>query len=91
MAAPKNPVGPKSDKIWRDAIMRAVKREVEKGGGRKLEKLADKLVERGLDGDVSAMREIGDRIDGKPVQAISGADGGAVVIQVVTGVPERGN
>jgi len=64
--------GGKPDKIWRDALMRAVKREIANGPGRKLEMLADKLVDKALEGDVSALKEIGDRIDGKPAQAITG-------------------
>ncbi len=70
--------GHKSDKLWRDAIMVAVKRQAT--GGKKTKKLAmlaDKLVERGLDGDITAMKEIGDRLDGKPAQSVElgGKDG----------------
>jgi len=72
LAAPKNPVGAKSDKIWRDAIQRAVKRRLQgKSGPQALDQLADRLVEAGLEGDVSAMKEIGDRLDGKPVQGVA--------------------
>lgn len=64
--------GPKSDKIWADAVRRAVKRRLddEEGKPQKLERLADKLVGAGLAGDISALREIGDRLDGKPSQSI---------------------
>lgn len=64
--------GHKTDKLWRDALMRAVKRAV--GNGKKtkrLEALADKCVERGLAGDMQAIKEIGDRLDGKPAQAVN--------------------
>lgn len=76
MAAPINPKGAKSDKIWRDAVMRAVRRL---GGdtppksttkAQRLDLLADALVAKGLEGDVPAIREVGDRLDGKAVQAI---------------------
>ena len=40
-------------------------------GGTKLRALADKLVEQGLAGNVHALREIADRLDGKSVQAIN--------------------
>jgi hypothetical protein len=69
MAAPKRTVGPKSDKIWRDAVMLAVKREDETGKPF-LRKLADQLVKKAADGDVSALKEIGDRLDGRPAQSI---------------------
>ncbi len=32
--------------------------------------MAQKLVERCLEGDIAALREIGDRLDGKPTQAV---------------------
>lgn len=38
----------------------------------RLERLADMLVSKGLGGEVPALREIGDRLDGKPAQAITG-------------------
>lgn len=91
MAAPKNPVGAKSDKVWRDAIMRAVKRRDSGEDPQALEKLADTLVTVALTGDVPALKEIGDRLDGKPAQAITGGDGGAVEIigRLVWGNPEK--
>lgn len=77
MAAPINPKGAKSDKIWRAAVMRAVRRletdEAPKDTKpeQRLERLADQLVEKGLTGDVPALREIGDRLDGKPMQTVA--------------------
>ena len=41
------------------------------GNGKKLRSLAEKLIERADQGDISALREIGDRMDGKAVQAIA--------------------
>lgn len=84
MAAPKRPAGAKSDKLWRDAIHRAVKERREgKGRPQALENLARKLVDAGLDGDVAALKEIGDRLDGKAVQPISGDAEGPPVTFVV--------
>lgn len=86
MAAPKKPAGAKSDKIWRDAIMRAVKRRLAgEGEPQALEKLADKLVDEGLNGDISAIREIGDRLDGKPSQQVNvnGDDDGGPVRMII--------
>ena len=85
MAARKQPSkGGKPDKIWRDAIMRAVKR-VQKGDKTQaLERLADKLVQEGINGNVVALKEIGDRLDGRPPQAHTGPDGeGPIVVQLV--------
>lgn len=69
-----NPGGrPKRDKLWRDAIMRAVKRR-EQDDPQALEKLADKLLTLVDGGDISAMKEFGDRMDGKVPTAIVGDD-----------------
>ena len=42
-----------------------------------LRRIADKLVEKAIDGEPWAVKEIMDRVDGKAIQAteISGADG----------------
>jgi hypothetical protein len=40
-------------------------------GGTKLRALADKLVEEGLSGNVHALKEIADRLDGRVPQAIT--------------------
>ena len=90
MAAPNNPKGAKSDKLWRDAIMRAVKRRMSgEGDPQALDKLASKCVDMGLEGDMQAIKEIGDRLDGRPAQAIIGGDDDdpAVKMMIVTGVP----
>jgi len=66
--------GNKQEKIWADAVKRAVHRRLDdvEGKPRKLEHLADKLVGRALDGEVSALKEIGDRLDGRSTQQIDG-------------------
>ena len=62
---------PKSDKIWSDAVQRAVKRRLENEDGKpqKIERLADKLVDFALEGHGWAMQEIGNRLDGRPHQS----------------------
>ena len=84
-----NPGGrPKRAKLWQDAIIRAIKRR-EQDDPQALEKLADKLLSQVAAGDVAAMREFGDRVDGKVAQAIVGDDEAdpVTVRQIVTGVP----
>jgi hypothetical protein len=44
MAAPKNPAGAKSDKLWRNAIMLAVHRDATGGNGKYINNLATQLV-----------------------------------------------
>lgn len=73
----------KADKIWTDAVRRALHRESEgKGSPKWLDVLANRLVESAADGDVSALREVGDRIEGKPTQRMEhgGPDGGDIPI-----------
>lgn len=68
------PVGNKNatkNKAWEEALRRALLAE----DGKKLRDIADKLIEKALEGDVSALREIGDRIDGKPTQALEHSGG----------------
>ncbi len=65
-----NPGGRKrTETIFRDAILLALKRE---DGDNKLKiaKLAEALVDKAIDGDVPAAREVMDRIDGRVPQPI---------------------
>ncbi len=73
--------------------MVAVKRQTT--GGKKTKKLAmlaDKLVERALEGDITAMKEIGDRLDGKPAQAVElgGRDGEDLSFTITFVKPDNG-
>lgn len=76
MAARVNPSrGGKPDKLMRDALMIALNREAVDADGQKTKKLniiAAKLVELAIDGDIQAIKEISDRVDGKPAQALVG-------------------
>jgi hypothetical protein len=56
------------NKLWAETLNRALLAE----DGKKLRELAEKLIDRALEGDVTALKEIGDRIDGKPAQMIQG-------------------
>ncbi len=87
MAAPKKAVGPKSDKLWRQAIMLAVNRVSQDGKTKHLDILAHRLIKSAAEGDISALREVGDRLDGKPVavQELTGADGGAIKVEDASG------
>lgn len=64
---------------WAEAINRALLAD----DGKKLRALADKLIDRALEGDVSALKEVGDRADGKPAQQLdlANANGQPLVLK----------
>jgi hypothetical protein len=81
-----NPHGRGVEKVWRDAVMLAVNEKDGKGkdARKKLRRLAEALVDAGLGGDISAIREIGDRLDGKPAQIVGGDENGGPIRHSVT-------
>ena len=66
-----NPGGRRKNRPWRDAIERAITR-ANKEGMQAVDELADAFLAACLSGDVAALKELGDRIDGKVPQAIVG-------------------
>ena len=77
MAAPLGNQNAKRAKLWTDAIKRALARTAPEGDRTVqagLDRLADRLVEAAGNGDQWALREIGDRVEGKPAQVIVGDD-----------------
>jgi hypothetical protein len=65
-----NPGGQSKTKIWRDAIERAVARRAGKQDLKGIDVLADALLDEVIKGNVVAIKELGDRLDGKAAQAI---------------------
>lgn len=68
---------------WAEAITAAVQKEVDPATGRrKLHAITDKLIELAENGDIQAMKEIGDRLDGKAKQQteLTGPDDGPLVV-----------
>ena len=74
----------KSDKIWRDALTRALARIAPDGTGVAggLDAIATSVINAAIEGDRVAIKEVGDRMDGKPKQQteISGPDGEAIPV-----------
>ena len=62
--------GATSDKFWSEAVRLAVYREVESDGEKRkrLNIIADKLCKMAIEGDMAAIKEIGERLDGKAPQ-----------------------
>lgn len=65
-----NPGGRPSLKAWSEAISAALAEVDAKSKKTKLAMVATALVDAAIGGDVSAMREIGDRIEGRAIQAV---------------------
>ncbi|MDE2099595.1 MAG: hypothetical protein KGL39_20250 [Patescibacteria group bacterium] len=63
---------PNKDKPFRDALRMEIAEAQADENPRSLRLVARKLLDRALSGDVQAIKEIGDRLDGKPAQAITG-------------------
>jgi hypothetical protein len=70
------PRGAWANKAWRDALRIAVLRPVDddEKPKTKLDELVASLIKEARDGDVTALKEIGDRLDGKVPQALIGGD-----------------
>lgn len=77
-----NPGGRPKEKPWADAL-RAALSELDADGIKKLRKVAEAMVNKALEGDVPAIKEIGDRLDGKAVQALANEDGGPLQISII--------
>ena len=67
--------GAVGDRRWSDAVRLAVSRNGMDQDGKtrkRLSIIADKLCTLAMEGDIQAIKEIGDRIEGKPTQTIQG-------------------
>jgi len=72
MAAPKGNQNAAKGSQWRAALEYALDNYSGTKKGLALRDIAKKLIEMALDGDMQAIKEIGDRLDGKPTQVIAG-------------------
>ena len=70
--------GPKREKPFRDALMVAIKAAEADGNPKSLRRVAEKLLSEAATGNVQAIKEVADRLDGKVPQGISGEGGEGV-------------
>lgn len=70
---------------WSEAIRKACSQYEDGTVERKeaLYKIAMKLIKKALDGDMAAVKELGDRLDGRPAQAIVGEDDSPLKIVIL--------
>jgi hypothetical protein len=78
VAAPLGNQNAKKAKRWQDALVKALARYTSPDrdiqAGQALDKIAEQVVIKAVDGDKDSIAEIGNRLDGKPAQAIVGDD-----------------
>jgi hypothetical protein len=92
MARTGRPVGATNkDRPFRAALVRAL--GIADNNPEKLDKLAEALIAKAETGDVAALREVSDRLDGRVAQALVGDDGSEPITlrTIVTGVIRAGD
>lgn len=67
-AAEGNEYSSKNNRLWANTLRRAIAQ----GDGERLRRIADRLLDQAEEGNIQAIKEIGDRLDGKPAQVIQG-------------------
>ena len=76
MGAPVGNQNAARGRVWRNAIERALERRTKSrtDGIKEIDSLAEQLLTLVAAGDLGALKEFGDRIDGKPAQALISGD-----------------
>lgn len=71
----------KDNRLWRNTIQRAIAQ----GNPDRLRRIAEALLDKAADGDMAAIKELGDRLDGKTAQQIivNGDEDGGPVRQAI--------
>lgn len=69
--APEGNQNAKKGRDWTQAIRKALAHYSGEGATAGMEKLARKIIEAAENGDAWALKEIGDRIEGKPAQSMT--------------------
>ena len=95
MGAPVGNQNAAKGKRWKAAIERALAKRAEgqslSDAQAALDEIAEKLLAAADGGDISALKELGDRLDGKPAQAIVGGDeGDAPIVHEIRRVIVKG-
>jgi hypothetical protein len=75
-----NTYSSKNNRLWADTLRRAVVQS----DAERLRQIAEALIDKAASGDVSAIKELGDRIDGKSVATteLTGVDGSNLPISI---------
>jgi hypothetical protein len=70
----------KNNRMWADTLRRVLVQS----DGEALRRIAEALVAKAQEGDISAIKELGDRIDGKSIATteLSGVDGSSLPLSI---------
>ena len=79
--APKGNNNAAKAKIWTTAIEKALQRRSRKDFDALVD-LAEKLLVRCDEGDMAALKELGDRLEGKPAQTIQGDSDNPLITRI---------
>ena len=80
--APKgNQNSSKTNRLWGETIRKAALQ----ADAKLLRQIADKLLEKAAEGDIQAIKELGDRLDGRSVQAVEAKVEGNISLNVSQG------
>lgn len=74
----------KSNRLWAETIRRAVVQD----DAQRLRQIAEALLIKASEGDMAAIKELGDRLDGKALQEnkLTGDSDQPIEIKIVTGI-----
>ena len=89
MGAPVGNQNAAKGKLWQAAIMRALDKRSGADKVKALDELAEKLLAKCDESDMAALKELGDRLDGKPAQAIVGDPDAPLQIETIKRVLVR--
>ena len=86
--APKgNKNASKQNRLWGDAIKRAIAQH----NGERLRKIAEKLLDEAEAGNIQAIKELGDRLDGRSAQqVVLSGDPDTPILQSITRIFKHG-
>ena len=84
MAVKGNTNSSKNNRAWGKVVKKLAIQE----DAKRLHNVAEALFRKAEDGDIAAIRELGDRIDGKAEQTISGDSDQPITIIVRTGIED---
>ena len=74
----------KQNRMWGNIVRKLAVQEDYK----RLHEVANALYEKAAEGDISAIKELGDRLDGRVEQKVSGDSDSPVIVKVITGIDD---